>query len=138
MLGSVVGSGLKWEAKGIANVEKVADTIKLGSRIVGDGGVMLLSGGQAMESARQVYSNITNGKGLTCKNAVDVITLGISVAGMGMARASIAKIGKSLSAMYKSEKAVSNVATSNATKGVSQESETGGQMKMTCRCLVVK
>jgi len=130
LLGSVVGSGLKWGAKGVANAEKVADTVKLGSRIVGDGGAMLLSGGQAVESARQVYSNITNGEGLTWKNAVDVITLGISVAGMGMAGASIAKSGKLLKAMYKGETAVSNVATSNATKGVSQAKETGGSMKM--------
>jgi len=123
LLGSVVGSGLKWGAKGVANAEKVADTVKLGSRIVGDGGAMLLSGGQAVESARQVYSNITNGEGITWKNAVDVITLGISVAGMGMAGASIAKSGKSLKAMYRGETAVSNVATSNATKGVSAAAE---------------
>ena len=117
-------------AKGVANAEKVADTVKLGSRIVGDGGALLLSGGQAVESAKQVYTNITNGEGLTWKNAVDVIALGISVAGMGMAGASIAKSGKSLKAMYKGETAVSNVATSNATKGVSQARENAGQMKM--------
>lgn len=130
MLGSVVGNGFKWGAKGVANAEKVADTIKLGSRMVGDGGSMLLSGGQAVESAKQVYTNITNGDGLTWKNAVDVITLGISVAGMGMAGASIAKSGKTLKAMYKGEKAVSNVATSNATKSISQTRENGGSMKM--------
>ena len=98
--------------------------------MVGDGGSMLLSGGQAVEAAKQVYTNITNGDGLTWKNAVDVITLGISVSGMGMAGASIAKSGKSLKAMYKGEKAISNVATSNATKGVSQARETSGPMKM--------
>ena len=130
LLGSVVGNGLKWGAKGVANAEKVADTVKLGSRIVGDGGALLLSGGQAVESAKQVYTNITNGEGLTWKNAVDVITLGISVAGMGMAGASIAKSGKSLKAMYKGETAVSNVATSNATKGVSQARENAGAMRM--------
>ena len=130
LAGSVVGNGLKWGAKGVARAEKVADTIKLGSRIVGDGGALILSGGIAVESAQQIYTSMSSEEGLTWKDATNVITFGISVAGMGMAGASIAKSGKSLKSMYKGKKAVSNVAVSNATQGVEVVRENGRMMKM--------
>ena len=41
MLGSIAGSGIKWGAKGIANANKVADTVKAGSRIIGNAGALI-------------------------------------------------------------------------------------------------
>ena len=51
-------------------------------------------------------------------NAKEFITLGLSVAGMGLAGSSIAKSGKSLKAMWQGESAVQPAAVSNATKKV--------------------
>ncbi|MDE7424414.1 MAG: hypothetical protein K2N51_12135 [Lachnospiraceae bacterium] len=102
LLGSLIGSGIKWGAKGVANAEKIADGIKAGSRIIGNAGALIQSGDQALESAGNLYdSYVKDGEIISWKNATDLITLGLSVAGMGMAGKSLAKDGKALKAVSK-------------------------------------
>ncbi len=102
LLGSIIGSGIKWGAKGVANAEKIADGIKAGSRIIGNAGALIQSGGQTLESVGNLYdSYVKDGEVISWKNATDLITLGLSVAGMGMAGKSLAKDGKALKAVSK-------------------------------------
>ncbi|MDE6312582.1 MAG: hypothetical protein K2M46_03020 [Lachnospiraceae bacterium] len=123
MLGSTIGNGLKWGAKGAANINKVADTIKLGGRIAGNGGALLLSGAQTAEAIKNIHANyVETGKVFTLKNAENFISLGFSVAGMGLAGASLAKSRKALKNMYEGKAVAETVAVSNATKKVGNES----------------
>ena len=116
LLGSIIGSGIKWGAKGVANAEKIADGIKTGSRIIGNVGVLIQSGGQTLESVGNLYdSYVKNGEIISWKNATDLITLGLSVAGMGMAGKSLAKDGKALKAVSQGNVNVKPAAVSNST-----------------------
>ena len=62
------------------------------------------------------------GKVFTLKNAENFISLGFSVAGMGLAGASLAKSRKALKNMYEGKAVAETVAVSNATKKVGNES----------------
>ena len=116
LLGSIIGSGIKWGAKGVANAEKIADGIKAGSRIIGNAGALIQSGGQAVESAKNLYdSYVKDGEVISWKNTTDLITLGLSVAGMGMAGKSLAKDGKALKAVSQGNVNVKPAAVSNST-----------------------
>ncbi|MDE7425415.1 MAG: hypothetical protein K2N51_17285, partial [Lachnospiraceae bacterium] len=116
LLGSLIGSGIKWGAKGVANAEKIADGIKTGSRIIGNAGALIQSGGQTLESAGNLYdSYVKDGEVISWKNATDLITLGLSVAGMGMAGKSLAKDGKALKAVSQGNVNVKPAAVSNST-----------------------
>ena len=116
LLGSIIGSGIKWGAKGVANAEKIADGIKAGSRIIGNAGALIQSGGQTLESVGNLYdSYVKDGEIISWKNATDLITLGLSVAGMGMAGKSLAKDGKALKAVSQGNVNVKPAAVSNRT-----------------------
>ncbi|MBD5088438.1 MAG: hypothetical protein HDT30_06440, partial [Clostridiales bacterium] len=116
LIGSLIGSGIKWGAKGVANAEKIADGIKAGSRIIGNAGALIQSGGQTLESVGNLYdSYVKDGEIISWKNATDLITLGLSVAGMGMAGKSLAKDGKALKAISKGNVNVKPAAESNST-----------------------
>ena len=107
---------IKWRAKGVANAEKIADGIKTGSRIIGNAGALFQSGGQALESAGNLYdSYVKDGEIISWKNATDLITLGLSVAGMGMAGKSLAKDGKALKAVSQGNVNVKPATVSNRT-----------------------
>lgn len=92
------------------------DGINAGSRIIGNAGALIQSGGQALESAGNLYdSYVKDGEVISWKNATDLITLGLSVAGMGMAGKSLAKEGKALKAVSKGNVNVKPAAVSNST-----------------------
>ena len=130
LLGSVVGNGIKWGAKGAANAVKIADTIKAGSRIIGNASALILSGSQAVETVKNIHTAyVETGEIFSWGNAKEFITLGLSVAGMGLAGSSIAKSGKSLKAMWQGGNVVQSAAVSNATKKVAGGSEATGQHK---------
>lgn len=120
MLRSTIGNGLKWGAKSSANINKVADTIKLGGRIARNSGALLLSGAQTAEVIRNIHANyVETGEVFTLKNVENVISLEFSVAGMGLAGASLEKRGASLKNLWQGE-VVAEVATiSNAAKKIS-------------------
>ena len=127
---SVVGNGIKWGAKGAANAVKIADTIKAGSRIIGNASALILSGSQAVETVKNIHTAyVETGEIFSWGNAKEFITLGLSVAGMGLAGSSIAKSGKSLKAMWQGGNVVQSAAVSNATKKVAGGSEATGQHK---------
>ncbi|MDE7425419.1 MAG: hypothetical protein K2N51_17305 [Lachnospiraceae bacterium] len=116
LIGSLIGSGIKWGAKGVANAEKIADGIKAGSRIIGNAGALIQSGGQTLESVGNLYdSYVKDGEIISWKNATDLITLGLSVAGMGMAGKSLAKDGKALKTVSQGNVNVKPAAVSNRT-----------------------
>ena len=116
LLGSIIGSGIKWGAKGVANAEKIADGIRAGSRIIGNAGALIQSGSQTLESVGNLYdSYVKDGEVISWKNATDLITLGLSVAGMGMAGKSLAKDGKALKAVSQGNVNVKPAAVSNST-----------------------
>ena len=131
LIGSLIGSGIKWGAKGVANAEKIADGIKTGSRIIGNAGALIQSGGQALESAGNLYdSYVKDGEVISWKNATDLITLGLSVAGMGMAGKSLAKDGKALKAVSKGNVNVKPAAVSNSTAASNSMAGGTGRFKM--------
>ena len=95
---------------------KIADGIKAGSRIIGNAGALIQSGGQALKSIGNLYdSYVKDGEVISWKNATDLITLGLSVAGMGMAGKSLAKDGKALKAVSQGNVNVKPAAVSNST-----------------------
>ena len=98
------------------NSDKIADGFKAGSRIIGNAGALIQSGSQALESAGNLYdSYVKDGEVISWKNATDLITLGLSVAGMGMAGKSLAKDGKALKAVSQGNVNVKPAAVSNST-----------------------
>ena len=98
------------------NSDKIADGIKAGSRIIGNAGALIQSGSQAVESAKNLYdSYVKDGEVISWKNTTDLITLGLSVAGMGMAGKSLAKDGKALKAVSQGNVNVKPAAVSNST-----------------------
>ena len=115
----VVGNGIKWGAKDTANAVKIADTIKAGSRIIGNASALILSGSQAVETVKNIHATyVETGEVFSWGNTKEFITLGLSVAGMGLAGSSIVKSGKSLKAMWQGESVVQSAVVSNATKKV--------------------
>ena len=93
------------------------------TRIAGNGGALLLSGAQTAEAIKNIHANyVETGKVFTLKNAENFISLGFSVAGMGLAGASLAKSRKALKNMYEGKAVAETVAVSNATKKVGNES----------------
>ena len=131
LLGSLIGSGIKWGAKGVANAEKIADGIKAGSRIIGNAGALIQSGGQTLESVGNLYdSYVKDGEIISWKNATDLITLGLSVAGMGMAGKSLAKDGKALKAVSQGNVNVKPAAVSNSSGKVATGSDSGNGLLM--------
>ncbi|MDE6312570.1 MAG: hypothetical protein K2M46_02960 [Lachnospiraceae bacterium] len=63
------------------------------------------------------------GKVFTLKNAENFISLGFSVAGMGLAGASLAKNGKALKNLYEGRVVTESAAVSNSTKKVGSEGD---------------
>ena len=139
MIGSTIGNGLKWGAKGAANINKVADTIKLGSRIAGNGGSLLLSGAQTAEAIKNIHANyVEMGKVFTLKNVENAISLGFSVAGMGLAGASLAKSGKALKNLYEGKPVSEVAAVSNATKKVDNEGDSNFKLRLSEKVKILK
>lgn len=61
----------------------MADTIKLGGKIAGNSGVLLLSGAQTAEAIKKIHANyVKTGETFSLKNIQDFISIGFSVAGM--------------------------------------------------------
>ena len=62
---------------------KIADTIKAGSRIIGNASALILSGSQAVETVKNIHTAyVETGEIFSWGNAKEFITLGLSVAGM--------------------------------------------------------
>ena len=90
------------------------------TRIAGNGGALLLSGAQTAEAIKNIHANyVETGKVFTLKNVENAISLGFSVAGMGLAGSSLAKSGKALKNLWQGEAITETAAISNATKKVS-------------------
>ncbi len=131
MLGSMAGNGIKWGARGAANAEKVSDTIKLGARIAGDGGALLLSGNQAMEAVKNISANYREtGEVFSFRNAGNFLSLGLSVAGMGLSGVSLSKSGAALKNMHQGKAVAESAAVSSATKRVSGKADGTGKREL--------
>ena len=77
------------------------------------------SGIQAIETVKNIHTAyVETGEVFSWGNTKEFITLGLSVAGMGLAGSSIVKSGKSLKAMWQGESVVQSAVVSNATKKV--------------------
>ena len=139
LLGSLIGNGIKWGAKGVANAEKIADGIKAGSRIIGNAGALIQSGGQALKSIGNLYdSYVKDGEVISWKNATDLIILGLSVAGVGMAGKSLAKDGKALKAISQGNVNVKPAAVSNSTAASNSMAGRTGSFKMNLQMFAKK
>jgi RHS repeat-associated protein len=81
-MGSFVGAGIKWGAKGAKTATKIADTIMLTTKIASNVGTIARGSYEACVSGKQIYTDIKNGKSV---NGWDIFKLGLNIATVGIA-----------------------------------------------------
>ena len=129
-IGSAAATGVKWGIKAGSKATKIAETVKLGSKISGKGKSFTISGGQALEAVKNLCKNVVKTGKISWKETGKSSKLGLKVAEMGDAGASIAKNGDALKALSKGQDVAKSAAVSNSTKKVARESGKGTYLKM--------